>query len=93
VDYRFTITEPLEPQIRKARELLMRLQEERLGKKKNTPRPSRELWPLYLRVLDARECGASWKSIGKTLWGSDAAKDKARRTYESAIGVRDNFPI
>ena len=92
VDYRFNITEPLEPQLKKARAYLSLEQSERHGKK-NAYRPSRELWPLYLRVLDARECGASWTTIGKGLWGSDTTRDKARRTYECAVGVRDNFPL
>lgn len=92
VEYRFNLARPLEPQIKDARIDLRRMQKERYGDKA-TQRPSRELWPLYLRVLDARECRASWKTIGKTLWDSDTAKDKARRTYESAVGVRDNFPL
>ena len=93
-DYRFNIAEPLEPQLTKARNYLRRIQEERFGKI-NTRRPSCELWPLYLRVLDARDSGASWQRIGRILWPSDAGetKNKARRTYDSAVGVRDNFPI
>jgi hypothetical protein len=92
VDFRFSMDEPVSPQIEVARERLMMWQEV-IYCKRNPSRPSRELWPLYLRVLDARDCGASWKSIGKTLWGSDTAKDKARRTYNSAKSVRDKFPI
>ena len=90
--YFFSLEEAIGPQIEKARDELLRQQQKLYGKK-NPDRPSRELWPLYLRLLDARECGASWNTIGKTLWGSGTAKDKARRTYESAIAVRDKFRI
>jgi len=90
--YLFSLEEAIGPQIEKARHELLRQQQKLYGKK-NPDRPSRELWPLYLRLLDARECGASWNTIGKTLWGSGIAKDKARRTYESAIAVRDKFRV
>jgi hypothetical protein len=94
-DYRFDIAKAIEPQFNKARGHLLALQADLHETKKNTPRPSRELWPLYLRVLDARDSGVSWEKIGKTLWPTDKGKlkDKARRTHESAVGVRDNFPI
>jgi hypothetical protein len=95
VEYHFNLALPLEPQIRKARRDLMAAQDETFGKK-NTPRPSRERWPLYLRVIDARNCEVPWIVIGKTLWPddkSDSVKDKARRTHELAIEVRDNFPL
>jgi hypothetical protein len=68
------------------------LQEEQFGKQ--VPRrPRKGNWPLYLRILDARECGASWQIIGATLWpGSKSnVKDKARHTHELAVAVRDNF--
>ena len=94
VDYRFNLNEPLEPQLEKARKALVDLQTKQLGKKIYR-RPRRERWPLYLRVLDARDCGASWQKIGGTLWprSNGNVKDKARQTYELAIAVRDNFPI
>jgi hypothetical protein len=93
-DYRINIAKPLGPQVEAARSYLLLKQEELYGKK-STPRPSRELWPLYLRVLDARDCGASWPKIGKALWPSHKGdlKAKACRTHEQAAWVRDNFPI
>lgn len=92
--YHFNIRKPLGPQITKAHEQLLCLQEE-LHRKENTPRPSRELWPTYLRVLDARDSGTSWPTIGKLLWPDDGGdvKHKARNTHRSAVGVRDNFPL
>jgi hypothetical protein len=94
VDYRFTLAEPLGPQIEKATMVLRQAQQEKYGTK-NTRRPSRELWPLYLRILDARERGVSWEKIGKAFWPQDrgSVKDKAKRTCEQAEAVRDNFPI
>jgi hypothetical protein len=94
VDYRFSLAEPLGPQIQRAAGVLRKAQEEGYGTK-NTSRPSRELWPLYLRILDARECDASWKEIGQVFWPNDkgSVKDKARHTHEQARAVRDNFPI
>jgi len=92
VEYQFNIAEPLGPQIRKAQSDLLQAQEVLSGRK-STPRPSRELWSLYLRLLDARECDASWRTIGRTLYGSDTACQKARRTFDCAVVVRDNFPI
>ena len=85
IDYRFSLGKPLEPQLAKARHHLLKIQAELHGKK-NTPRPSRELWPLYLRALDARDCGASWERIGKAFWPSDKGevKDKARRAHDRA---------
>jgi hypothetical protein len=59
MDYRFNIRRPLKPQIEKAAMQLRAVQEE-LHRRENTPKPSRELWPTYLRVLDARDCDASW---------------------------------
>jgi hypothetical protein len=92
IGFEFNISRPLGPQIEWARDSLLRYQERFRGKK-NTFRPSRELWSVYLRVLDARDCAASWKMVANVLWGNDNDRDKARRTYESAVGVRDIFPI
>jgi len=94
MDYSFNIRKPLKPQIEKAFEHLLVLQEE-LHRKENTPKPSRELWPTYLRILDAHDCGVGWGTIGKTLWPTNegSTKDKARRTHSLAEGVRDKFPV
>ncbi|ODR94219.1 hypothetical protein AUC69_03460 [Methyloceanibacter superfactus] len=94
IDYRFNLSVPISPQIETARTYLLSLQEEAYGKR-NTRRPSQEIWPTYLRVLDARDCGASWQKLGKTLWPdyNGEAKDRARTTYGQAKAVRDNFPL
>jgi hypothetical protein len=93
VDYRFDLTKPLKSQLAKAERHLSALQKEVRGTPK-TPRPSPELWSLYLRVIDARDCQASWQIIGDVLWPAHMgdAKDKARSTYKLATAVRDNFP-
>lgn len=94
VDYRFSLAEPLNPQMEKAAMVLREAQDEKYGTK-NTARPSRELWPLYLRALDAKECGVSYSEMGRVFWPTDVGdtKSKARRTYELAKAVRDNCPV
>jgi Proteobacterial transcriptional regulator-like domain len=91
VDYRFDLKRPLEPQLKKAKRHLQGVQEEFYGNR-NTSRPSRERWPLYLRVLDARDAGASWSRITNEL-GFPPNSNKARRTHELALRVQLNFPI
>ena len=95
VDYRFDASKPIGPQITKAKEYLLRRQAALHGKR-NTLRPNRDSWQLFLRVLDARDCEAGWRRIGNVFWpGEDIEnmKDKARRTHQEAERVRDNFPI
>jgi hypothetical protein len=94
VSYRFDLSKSIERQIIQARDYLLVEQKSQYGDKKNTRRPSRELWSRYLRALDARDCGASWQRIGKAFWPREEnVKDKALRTHEEAERVRDNFPI
>lgn len=89
-DFRFDIARPLEPQFSKARDHLSRLQADLCSGKLNTPRPSRELWPLYLRLLDAHDCAASWTTIASNL---DKTVNSVRSIHRQAEGVRDKFPI
>jgi hypothetical protein len=93
LDYRFDITKPLEPQIKNARDSLLRIQAEIHGKK-NTPRPRKLSWPLFLRALDARDCEATYAEMASTFWpGLRKTEQSARDTYEQAARLRDNFPI
>jgi hypothetical protein len=67
-------------------------------------RRTRTNWSRYLRIMDARDQGASWTDIAKALWpmernsnkAKDNAKDKARKSYDQAMSqaellIRD-FP-
>jgi hypothetical protein len=88
-DYRFDLTKPGAPQFAAARKHFDAVQRERLGSSK-VERPSPELWPTYLRTLDARDCGASWSEIGGTLWPNDNGDvaAKARTTHARALVTR-----
>lgn len=88
----FHLEQPLEPQIERARQMLRWEQKERLGKIiQRRQRPN--LWPAYLRVIDARADGATWQQISQTLpghMGSRTPQD-ARRFHEQATGLMINF--
>ena len=56
------LSEPLERQWRSIRDLLQEYQKEKFGRIPNTRRHPQK-WLTYLRVLDAREFGASWAQI------------------------------
>ena len=94
IDIRFDLTKPLSTQMRRCENFLLRMQRDFNAKQLNARRPSRELWSIYLRVLDARDCSTSWTKIGAHFWPGREGdlKDKARRTYEQAVSVWDNFP-
>lgn len=57
---------PVAPQLEAVRVFLERLQSER-GGAPASPKNHVEQWSSYLRVLDARECGVTFKTIAATL--------------------------
>ena len=64
--------------------------------KQNTLKPRRDLWPLYLRALDAKDAGASYDSMCKSFWPNELDKktpQSARDVYEAAEALRNNFPF
>jgi hypothetical protein len=75
----FDLTEPLDAQLDRAKKGLQRAQEaflKEIGftdrlKQKAARRQRKDMWPLYLRVLDARDAGASYEMIGRKLKGLD----------------------
>lgn len=77
----FDLTEPLDIQLDRAKKRLQQVQEsflEEVGlgftdclKQKSARRQRKGMWPLYLRVLDARDTGASYEVIGRKLKGID----------------------
>lgn len=91
--YVFDLSEPLDPQITKAGQELKHLQAELFGKKQR--RKLDEFWPTYLRVVDARDAGATYEEIREQFWPDDDKKlfTASRDTYKAACRVRDNFPI
>jgi hypothetical protein len=91
--YSFDVSQPLAPQLDRAAATLEFWQERRF-QKLNTRRPSRELWSLYLRALDAADAGATPTEMTSVFWlGLDKKPSQAASTLKLARAVRDNFPI
>ena len=58
-------------------------------------RSRRSKWPLYLRVLDARDARAKLREIGEVVLGSadyDAAAKRAAETLKAAHRLQEDFP-
>lgn len=78
-DVKFNLNEPLDQQFGRAATLLKELQERYLQeigtaeqvRVKAARRKRKNIWPQYLRVLDARDSGTSYEEIGKSLRGID----------------------
>ena len=66
----FDIDRPLSVQIEAATGFLKSYQEDLHGKVLQR-RLHREKWPLYLRIIDARDAGETWETIGRELLGLD----------------------
>ncbi len=91
--YNFDLTQPLGPQFERAERYLKAVQEELYGKAA-TRRPRQANWRNFLRVIDGRDCGASFATIAAGLWpGQEKTPQSARDTYVAACELRDNFPI
>lgn len=92
--YQFDLTRPIRPQVKKATQDLLHEQLWRRERKEDR-RVHRHLWPRYLRALDARDCGATYKDIGTMLLGivdyDDAAK-RGAELYAHARSLQANLP-
>lgn len=90
VRFDFDISKPIEPQLKMARAIMQEEQVERYGKPvQRRSRPEKFL--TYLRVLDARECGASWSETAKILIATAGTEQTARDTWEQARALCFNF--
>lgn len=100
VRFEFDLKKNINKQIEEVHELLTKIAQPQTYTKHYIDR-----WPLYLRVLDARDAGLSWRKIGEVPL-EDAlglavedydriaeAKPKSRgqRLYRQALGVAHNF--
>jgi len=95
----FDLDKPLSVQLEAAKEYLRICQTERHGKPLQTRKhPTKRL--EYLRTLDAREAGASWREIAIALLPmrkdeadeqAPARETKARDIWEAANALRFNF--
>ena len=50
-------------------------------------------WPLYLRVIDAQDCGASYSEIALILGHTAGTKHTARDYVKQAVRLRDHWPF
>lgn len=79
----FDLSKPLEVQLADARALALEMQVEQNGQRLQK-REQTTKWLLYLRVLDARESGASWSVIARERIGPEATPQRARDTHKQA---------
>ncbi|MGO4916551.1 hypothetical protein [Pseudogemmobacter sp. W21_MBD1_M6] len=79
VAIKFDLDQPLEPQMKKVREVLRSQQKKIHGKLIQTRRHTTK-WLQYLRSLDAREAGATWSEIAalhvETMQSEQTGRDK-----------------
>ncbi|MFC3118184.1 hypothetical protein ACFOHS_07875 [Jhaorihella thermophila] len=59
------------------------------GKIQRRRRPDK--WLIYLRVLDAKECGAKWNEIASMLEHTAGTEGAVRDTLEQARDLCFNF--
>lgn len=92
----FDLSRPIEPQLKAAKKVLKSFQKYHAGKvigKRRQP----EKWPTYLRLLDARDAGASWSEIADGVYGpssshiEDWRAEVARKAYRAAETLCYNF--
>ncbi len=81
---RFDLTRPLAAQLEAAKSQLIYEQMAMFGKELGTKKHGKK-WLLYLRVLDAWECGAHWSEIAAIMPETTKRNiDTARDTYKQA---------
>jgi Uncharacterized conserved protein (DUF2285) len=83
---RIQLHRPLKPQFDVLKKLFKK-------KENRSPRSQIRKWPLYLRVLDAMDSGASYKEIAQILPGHLARRPQTTRdTVKAATKLRDEWP-
>lgn len=106
----FNINCPITPQLRLTKQSLVfehhfrksqKMREEGKGKNnmRKTPqrRMNKKLWPLYLRVLDARNDGKTFEWIGREIlelkkFDYDTQASEAKKAHKIAYDLGVNFP-
>jgi hypothetical protein len=73
---RYDLSRPIDPQAAEIKSVLENLRQEAFGKDVDLARQQRTQWPLYLRLLDAADNGASYKemTVILPLYGWQEAK-------------------
>lgn len=99
--FNFDLSHPLGPQLEQAERYLKAVQSELFGKI-STRRPRLDNWRDFLRSIDARDAGATYREMRDVFWPErakrrDGKEDKteqsARDTHAAACELRVNFPI
>ena len=100
VAFEFDGLAPIAPQIRAAERLLRGLQRKasavglsvRASRKPNAQ--ANNLWARYLRVLDAREAGATFREIGQAIHDAGDFDDQAlaKQDHNRARSLQEVFP-
>jgi hypothetical protein len=93
--FRVDPLKPLEAQFKVFVEIARKSQRSLLGRIL-TPRARPTKWPLYLRVLDARDCDAAYSEIARVCLKHEdpsAAIGAARDLTKQARKLRDNWPF
>lgn len=88
----FNLNEPLAEQLEAVEDGLKSLQVQ-LHDKRIQRRFRKEKWPLYVRVIDARDAEETWETIGKEVLGRDTeavSDDLPEAEYDKAIDLSDN---
>jgi Family of unknown function (DUF6499) len=93
--FRVDPLKPLEPQFKAITEI-SRMSQRSLLRKSPRPRRSKKKWLLYLRVLDARECEATYIEIARVCLPHQdeaAAIGAVRDLHKQASQLRDRWPF
>ena len=97
----FDLSRSLAPQLEKAEHYLRTVQKELFGKV-GTRRPRPDNWREFLRAIDARDAGATFREIRDVFWPhlaehSDGKKGKTEQSgrdiYLAACNLRNNFAL
>jgi hypothetical protein len=90
---RLDLTRPLGPQLGALTQIAKRAQKPWTNGKKEIRRPHTRKWPLYLRVLDARDAGASYATIARALLThQNRTEQAARDVVKQAEALRNDWP-
>lgn len=84
----FDLSKPIEPQIETARHVLKELQVIEHGKLIQKRRHPKK-WLTYLRVLDGREAGASWRELTVLLPHRNGSEQSARDVWQQATALQE----
>lgn len=93
LELKIDLGSPLAPQFKKLREIAKSFQSSWSTK---TRRPQKGKWPTYLRILDAREIGVTYREIGEVILGHqdyDEAGKRAHEHFKLAISLQREFPV